>query len=352
NTQLEAGSGIFVSNMSLVVQRVTREHGGDYTCHATNSKGTSASLPLLLDVKYSPVCAAEEALQYSVGKFENAEISCKVHANPPDVTFRWTFNNTAESVDVPDGRFVVVGTKSRVNYTPMNELDYGTLLCWANNTIGFQQHPCVFHIVAAGMVSFTISKRKPDPPHNCKVYDVTISSLQVTCLAGDDGGLDQSFLLQVYQVGSKSPVMEIGKTNPIFSITNLRPATSYKIVVASVNEKGTSRLTELNAYTVKVAEALEETIAEPTRDRDRGSIIPSGVLIKSTVAVVPLLAVAVILVWLKIHRSSSDTNPSVDNTSTVTEFENVKHQIQSNEEASKNINIISQHEPDIFTHTE
>lgn len=38
---------------------------------------------------------------------------------------------------------------------------------------------------------------KPDPPHNCRVFDVTISSLQVNCLAGDDGGLTQQFILQV-----------------------------------------------------------------------------------------------------------------------------------------------------------
>ncbi|XP_042232881.1 uncharacterized protein LOC121873411 [Homarus americanus] len=156
--ELLAGAGVFVSNMSLVVQRVTRGHGGDYTCEASNIKDTSSSPPLHLDVKYAPVCARQERVQHSVAKLENAEISCRVHANPANVTFRWTFNNTAEAIDVPDGRFVVAGTESRVNYTPMNELDYGTLLCWANNTIGLQQHPCVFHIVAAGTV-------KPLHPH-------------------------------------------------------------------------------------------------------------------------------------------------------------------------------------------
>ncbi|KAG7162885.1 Synaptogenesis protein syg-1-like, partial [Homarus americanus] len=142
--------------MSLVVQRVTRGHGGDYTCEASNIKDTSSSPPLHLDVKYAPVCARQERVQHSVAKLENAEISCRVHANPANVTFRWTFNNTAEAIDVPDGRFVVAGTESRVNYTPMNELDYGTLLCWANNTIGLQQHPCVFHIVAAGELSLSL----------------------------------------------------------------------------------------------------------------------------------------------------------------------------------------------------
>lgn len=47
-------------------------------------------------------------------------------------------------------RYVVQGTESVVNYTPVTELDYGTLLCWATNDIGQQVHPCVFQIVAAG----------------------------------------------------------------------------------------------------------------------------------------------------------------------------------------------------------
>lgn len=49
--ELVAGAGVFVSNMSLVVQKVTRAHGGNYTCEATNVKGTSSSPPLHLDVK-------------------------------------------------------------------------------------------------------------------------------------------------------------------------------------------------------------------------------------------------------------------------------------------------------------
>uniref|UniRef100_T1GUF2 Ig-like domain-containing protein n=1 Tax=Megaselia scalaris TaxID=36166 RepID=T1GUF2_MEGSC len=40
-------------------------------------------------------------------------------------------------------------TSSTVTYTPITELDYGTLLCIATNKIGRQKTPCVFHIIAA-----------------------------------------------------------------------------------------------------------------------------------------------------------------------------------------------------------
>ncbi|XP_064104739.1 uncharacterized protein LOC135214400 isoform X2 [Macrobrachium nipponense] len=275
---------VLVSNMSLVVQGVTRAHAGNYTCHATNVRNTSSSAPLRLDVKYAPVCASSEKTQYSVAKLENAEIACKVHANPADVTFKWTFNNTAEAIDVPEGRFVVVKTESRVNYTPMNELDYGTLLCWANNTIGIQAHPCVFHIVAAG---------KPDPPHNCRVFDVTVSSLQIACLAGDDGGLTQNFSLKVYQVGKLDPIVNVSRLSPSFSISGLRPATAYKITIVAINDKGSSKVTELKAYTITVPETPEETNAEPARDQSQETRVPVAVAVGIAVALVPVLVMLV-----------------------------------------------------------
>lgn len=87
---------------------------------------------------------------HGVAKQERAQIMCQVDANPSEVQFRWTFNNSAESIDVAISHISRSGTSSIVSYTPMTELDYGTLLCWATNRIGPQRVPCVFHIIAAG----------------------------------------------------------------------------------------------------------------------------------------------------------------------------------------------------------
>ena len=62
------------------------------------------------------------------------------------------------------------------------EMDYGTLMCWATNSIGRMERPCVFHVIPAG---------KPDPVHNCTVRNQTYSTLYVTCGTGFDGGLQQ-----------------------------------------------------------------------------------------------------------------------------------------------------------------
>lgn len=42
-------------------------------------------------------------------------------------------------------------------YTPKGERDYGSLACWATNSIGKQMEPCLFQIVPAGTFTFRYS---------------------------------------------------------------------------------------------------------------------------------------------------------------------------------------------------
>lgn len=57
----------------------------------------------------------------------------------------------------------------------LQELDFGTILCWAENIVGQQKEPCVFHLIAAG---------KPDAPYNCTIVNQTSESLEVECNEG------------------------------------------------------------------------------------------------------------------------------------------------------------------------
>ncbi|XP_064078171.1 LOW QUALITY PROTEIN: uncharacterized protein LOC135195701 [Macrobrachium nipponense] len=290
------GDGVFISNMSLVIQRVTRAHAGEYSCEATNIKSTTTSPPINLDVKYTPLCIQEGKNYFAVARRANVIVPCKVTANPSDVTFNWVFNNSAGANRIPDDQFIVVEMESRISYTPRDEMDYGTLQCWANNTIGMQSEPCMYKIIPAG---------KPDPPHNCGVSAVTISSLQVVCLPGDDGGLNQTFLLQVFQIGSEQiPVGEVKSETPNFNLANLRPATPYKIVVVATNTMGTSRVIELKTFTSRVLENQQETNAEAARDREKEMGIPAFVLVGGGVMLVPLIVVIIVVVRLEVRRHS------------------------------------------------
>ena len=58
-----------------------------------------------------------------------------------------------------------------------------------------------------------------------------------------------------------TPVLEVSRPSPSFSVTNLRPATAYKVTVTAMNDKGASRATQLKAYTSRVLEIQEETSA-------------------------------------------------------------------------------------------
>ena len=55
-------------------------------------------------------------------------------------------------------------------------------MCRAQNEIGLQEHPCIFHLMPAG---------KPDPVSNCSVSNQSYSTMSVTCKYGFNGGLRQ-----------------------------------------------------------------------------------------------------------------------------------------------------------------
>ncbi|XP_042882471.1 nephrin-like [Penaeus japonicus] len=200
-------AGVIISNQSLVLQRVVRAWAGLYSCHAHNLVGDGNSNSLRLDVKYAPVCSPGQTTTYAVARQEDAEVTCTVQANPPQASFQWTFNNTADTIDVPQGRFSSSSVTSVITYTPMTSLDYGTLLCWASNEIGTQREPCVFHIVPAG---------KPDPPSNCTVVHRTRTSVRIRCLAGNDGGLPQHFLLRAKVDHGEHTVNVTASSRPTF----------------------------------------------------------------------------------------------------------------------------------------
>nr|XP_053649962.1 hemicentin-2-like [Cherax quadricarinatus] len=223
-------SGVIISNQSLVLQRVVRAHAGRYSCHAHNVVGDASSNFLRLDVKYAPVCAPGQVTTYPVGRNEDAEVTCSVQANPLQATFQWTFNNTADTIDVPQGRFTSSSSHSVITYTPMTSLDYGTLLCWASNEIGTQREPCVFHIVPAG---------KPEAPGNCTVGGRTRTSVRVKCVAGGSGGLLQRFLLQARQHDGHH-LLNLTASSPAFLVEGLQAGRKYDLIITAYNEKGSS----------------------------------------------------------------------------------------------------------------
>lgn len=96
----------------------------------------------------APVCKHTDPKAYGVARTEVVNVTCEVEADPPEVHFRWSLNNTLETVSLPTGWSE--GSRSVLSYTPKTLAGYGLLLCWGSNSIGGQREPCVAKIIPAG----------------------------------------------------------------------------------------------------------------------------------------------------------------------------------------------------------
>ncbi|CAH2264977.1 jg5041 [Pararge aegeria aegeria] len=145
-----ATARVFHSNQSLVLQKVTRHSSGRYACSALNAEGETVSNELHFRVKYAPSCRSGGVSVVGAARGESVVIVCEVDADPPAAVFKWKFNNSGETLDVAADRYTSNGSASSLKYTPVADLDYGTLSCAASNEVGTQLAPCVFQMVAAG----------------------------------------------------------------------------------------------------------------------------------------------------------------------------------------------------------
>ncbi|KAF5299118.1 hypothetical protein FQR65_LT09476 [Abscondita terminalis] len=247
-------SGTIVSNQSLVLQSVNRAKAGTYTCIGSNREGDGESNAVQLDVKYMPTCKLGQENIYNVARQETVMVNCEVEANPTNVKFSWKFNNSdnnALMLDMPQNLITANKTKSWLSYTPMTERDYGTLLCKGTNKIGQQRDACVFYINPAG---------KPDPLSNCTVINQTMDSIQVECVEGFNGGLQQMFILEVYDIYLNKLITNISTKHPEFFVSGLNSDTNLNLVIYAVNKKGRSEKRNLQTHTIKSNEKFVGTI--------------------------------------------------------------------------------------------
>ncbi len=229
---------------------------------------------------------------YGVAKREKMRVSCDVIANPSsNLKFQWVFNSSSERLDLQENLIEVRGTRSTAHHTPLTEMDYGSLMCWAENSIGRQSEPCIFHLIPAG---------KPDKVSNCVVVNRTASSLRVECAAGFDGGLPQKFLMEVRD--AKSLFVVANTTNaarPVFTVTGLRPATGYVVSVRSFNVKGASADLQLQAFTGLEVEGAnhkaESALTHPDSEPEK-----TGLAVTPILGILLVVGSALILVFLEI----------------------------------------------------
>ncbi|XP_076759532.1 motor axon guidance molcule sidestep [Xylocopa sonorina] len=274
NNRLEhdVAGGTLIASNTLTLRTLDLNHAGEYSCEAINSVGEGRSPPIFVRMKYAPRCkVGYERRDVTVGRGEQASVRCEVDAVPYDaVRFSWTYNGTRGDVlPMPNSRARNNGLVSVLEYTPTGDTDFGTLACWASNTVGRQTTPCVFNLLPG---------KPPQPPFDCSLRNES-TALHVNCVPGADGGSPQHFLLEVRGIprgGTNSATVHVPQSDqgtlgelpavyqqrnprPNFQLHGLEPGYDYTLYVYAVNGRGRSEPALLKHVTV----------TEPLADRNR-----------------------------------------------------------------------------------
>lgn len=82
------------------------------------------SRAFVLPLTDKPICRPDQKKIYGVARNEAAEILCQVDAYPAPESFKWSFNNTAETIDMPQSGYRVhTEQASTLTYTPVKVSD-------------------------------------------------------------------------------------------------------------------------------------------------------------------------------------------------------------------------------------
>lgn len=93
---------------------------------------------------------------------------------------------------------------------------------------------------------------RPDQVHNCTVSNTSMTSFSLRCAEGFNGGLPQSFLVEVRETESQNLRANLSSPVPRFSVAGLEPGAQYQACVYSVNVKGRSEPVPVQAATLRL----------------------------------------------------------------------------------------------------
>ncbi|KAK4885040.1 hypothetical protein RN001_001311 [Aquatica leii] len=288
--------GVIINNQSLVLQNVYRDKTGSYLCTAINKEGESVSNSIHLEIEYLPKCRLNKATIYEALLNETLQINCELDANPKEIEYMWTFNNTEGFQQY----FSLHRNASYLMYTLKSGKDYGTLFCKGTNEIGDQFEPCVFTI---------IPRDKMDLLLNCSFNNQHTESLNLACKHRLPVQLNGSFVAEIYDIETGVLIKRLTSKQPTFIINKLDEGLQYEIRVYIITREGTSNVIQLNAAmpkwkTFKDVSRLNFTIT-PTL------AITIGIVVLLVIISIGLLTITKIYKCKKEKQTSNYTNDSL-----------------------------------------
>ena len=250
------GETVVISGHSLVIQGVSPQHSGNYSCVTSNVHGDAVSRTLELSVKYRPVCSHDNIQKVFLPLNIQAEVLCQVRSHPTPSHWWWTFNNTHQLDQVPSEKFQNNLTVSTLRYTPLTLQDYGVLNCWARNSQGQIEEACKYELIQSSELSHSLE---------CNLHNQTGHSLLVLC--SGDVKHSQVYHLEVRDKSSGELLQNITSEKPRFMVTDLPPSNWVSglnlTVYTASKETGTINTVEtLGVSTSKVAELQHESVWE------------------------------------------------------------------------------------------
>lgn len=95
---------------------------------------------------------------------------------------------------------------------------------------------------------------RPDQVHNCTVANTSMTSFSIRCSEGFNGGLPQSFTIEVREPGTETLAANLSSPVPRFTVLGLQPGLIYHAYIYSVNVKGHSDPIIIYAPTLRLPE--------------------------------------------------------------------------------------------------
>ncbi|KAH9643627.1 hypothetical protein HF086_000101 [Spodoptera exigua] len=141
-----------------------------------------------------PTCKSTQPIVVRAARGEIIEIDCDLDANPKEsMSYHWWFNSSAHS-------------KHELTTSPMSTVPN--------------------------------LPDKPSTPKSCEITNVTYDSLTLNCTPGHDGGIHQSFLLEIFDMATGLLLRNVSSDDPEFEVAGLSASNSLAVSVRAFNKKG------------------------------------------------------------------------------------------------------------------
>ncbi|CAB4060164.1 unnamed protein product [Lepeophtheirus salmonis] len=156
-------------------------------------------------------------------------------------------------LQIPKNDKTIFITDDTLILKTVDESKSGVYSCEAENQIGKSaSKPLILNV-----------KWKPEGLKKTVQCYQTQESLTVLCSPGFDGGMDQKFILEIYDSRTRLIISNVTNSKPVFYIHGLSSGTEYYVEIYAVNSKGKSIKTHFETFTLQPA---EKQLAATTTD--------------------------------------------------------------------------------------